>query len=492
MKAIKLPRRTVLKGLSGVTIALPFLEAMVDNEAYAQTSPPKRYLVFFDGQSTGADNDTRHNLLVPDTVGQSYDLKLASQPLSMFGDVRKDVTIVSGLKIPTAFDNGGTVPAGGRHNDFHISSLSPLLTGTRVVTGYRPSGPSSDQVVANFLAGNTTFKSLVYRVQADWYLSVSAPYGRDIISYRTDQSGNPVAIPSQTSPRAAFSALFGNFTPPGVDPAAAAKMELELRQRKSILDLVRGNTERLMSKLGSADRIRMQRHLDEIRDLERRVAAIPPPQTSTCKKPADPGADPALGGAQLTDGNGNNTYSQNLGYSDEDTRARAFIDLIHMAMACDLTRVASLQMTMAQSHMNMYALTGDRCDVHELGHGGSPGGTEAVSRGIAWHMKHFAYLVSKFRDTPEGGGSMLDNTAIVYLLEGGHGFDPGGNKQNSSHSTENMVVLLAGRAGGLKTGIHLPAPGLHPANVLVTAMRAVGHTGNSLGEVSGEVPGLRG
>ena len=73
-------------------------------------------------------------------------------------------------------------------------------------------GPSSDQVVAGFLAGPTTFKSLQYRVQADWYLSVSAAYGRDIISYRMNGT-NPVALPPEISPQQAFSSLFGTFSP---------------------------------------------------------------------------------------------------------------------------------------------------------------------------------------------------------------------------------------------------------------------------------------
>jgi hypothetical protein len=106
-------------------------------------------------------------------------------------------------------------------------------------------------------------------------------------------------------------------------------------------------------------------------------------------------------------------------------------------------------------------------------------------------VKHFASLISKFASTPEPGGTMMDNTAMVFLLEGGHGFDPGSGKTWSSHSTENMACLVAGKVGGLKTGLHLQATGMHPARVLITAMRAAGYSGTSLGEVSGEIPGLR-
>jgi hypothetical protein len=143
---------------------------------------------------------------------------------------------------------------------------------------------------------------------------------------------------------------------------------------------------------------------------------------------------------------------------------------------------------MFQSHMNMYPLTGQPLDLHEIGHSL---GTLAVSKAIAWHMKHFGYLVSKFRSTPEAGGSMLDNMAIVFLHEGGHGRDPSSGKSSSSHSTENMACLIAGRSGGLKPGQHLVAKGMHPANVLITAMKAAGYPGGSLGEVTGDIPALR-
>jgi hypothetical protein len=487
----RLSRRHLLRGLGGVSLGLPLLEIMLDGErAFAQAppTPPKRYLVFFDGQSIGGDDDMLRDDFVPNAIGRNYDLKSALAPL---GALKNDVSVISNLKIPWAAENGGAVPAGGRRDAFHVSTLSPLLSGVASPSNTASAGPTSDQLVAAAIAGSTPFPTLTYRVQADWYLSVSAPYGRDAISYKRDTSGRVVVVPPQTSPRQAWNALFSNFTPMGVDPTTAARLELELRSRRSVLDLVRGDTERLVPKLGAADRIRLQRHLDELRDLERRVATIAPPQTSQCMPPADPGADPAIGSPQGNDGT-NNTYAQNLGYSNEEQRALLFVDLIHLAMVCDLTRVATLQLTMFQSHLNMYALTGQATDCHELGHHGLSGSTTmAVSRGIAWHVKHFARLIQKFKDTPEGNGTMLDNAAMAFLLEGGHGLDPETGDTNSAHSSENMACLLAGRAGGLQPGQHVRTNLGHPAQVLLTAMKAVGVPGDTLGEVSGDIPQLR-
>ncbi|MBX5483768.1 MAG: DUF1552 domain-containing protein [Myxococcaceae bacterium] len=479
-----LSRRSVLRGLGGVSIALPFLEIMADNRAFAQSAPPKRYIVCFGGQSLGADGDPVHSEYVPDIVGPDYDLKTALKPLAGFDSVKNEITVVSGLRIPTEYDNGGTIPPGGRPNDFHVSTASPLLSGVRASSSSATcNGETSDQIVANAIAGDTPFKSLVYRVQAAWYLSVSAPYGRDIISYKKSGS-NIVPVPATVSPKQAFESLFGNFVPPD-NTEEIEKANFVARSRRSILDLVAGNTQQVMKKVGTADRLRLQQHLDEIRALETRIQTLPPPAQGICQVPPDPGADPAVGGNQ-PDGE----YTTNNGYSDEDTRARIFCDLIHMALCCDLTRVAALQFTMFQSHMNMYPLIGLRNDLHEIGH--SSDGTHGMALAQAWHTKHFGYLVAKLRDTKEAGVSMLENTVLTLLHEGGHGFDPSSGNQNSSHSSERMACLIAGRVGGLKPGRHVVAQDQHPAQVLVTAMKAVGVNTNSLGEVTGDIPALRG
>jgi hypothetical protein len=164
-----------------------------------------------------------------------------------------------------------------------------------------------------------------------------------------------------------------------------------------------------------------------------------------------------------------------------------FADLIHMAFVCDLTRSVSLMYTMFQSYLNSFPITGSPYDTHELGHSGA--GTGTMSRMIAWHVDQFAYLVAKLRDAPEGTGSVLDNAVLVLLHEGGHGYDPGAAADNSAHSTENMACMIAGRAGGLQAGRHVVATGMHPGNVLVTAMEAVG-VDSDLGQVSGAIPEL--
>ena len=485
MNKRRLDRRTFLRGLGGTAIALPMLEIMLDDHGGALASGGPvcpRFLVAFGGQSMGGDNDPIHNLYAPDSSGPNYDLKTATASLAGHGNIANEISIISGLRIP--YNDGNGIPAGGWDTEFHISALGPLLSGVRNSgpQDYGVNGPSADQVVANVLGADTVFRSLNYRAQASWYLSQSAPYGRDIISYRQD--GNDILpVPGQVSPKAAFDSLFTGFVPS--NPAEAAAKAYELDKRKSVIDLVRGDFDRLMPSLGQADTIRMQRHLDEIRDLEMQLGTTNPDAGGACMMLPEFGDDPPVGGNN--ESVGGDGFDTNNGYSQEHIRAQLFADLLHMAFVCDLSRVGTLMYTMAQSHMSTFPIAGFAYDQHEVGH--SAHGTEGVSQIISWHLDLFGYLVAKLRDTPEGDGSVLDNSALVMLHEGGHGYDPGSGSENSSHSTENMICLCAGRAGGLVAGEHIPAPGLHPVNVLNTAMRAVG-VEQDLGEVTGIIPGL--
>src|SRR5262249_17977985 len=157
---------------------------------------------------------------------------------------------------------------GGWAQDFHTQALGPLICGVRnqSTDDYDVNGITSDQVVAAALGDDTTFRSLQYQVQASWYLTVSAPYGRDILSYRRNASDQLVAMPGQISPKAAYDALFTSFVPPDdVDAAAKAR---DLLKRRSVIDLVRSDYEALIPRLGRADQVRLEQHLDEIRTLE--------------------------------------------------------------------------------------------------------------------------------------------------------------------------------------------------------------------------------
>lgn len=455
--ALRVSRRAFLAGVGGTAVGLPLLEIMSQGRAAADpaTSPP-RYLVAFMGSSLG----TSSSFWVPGGT--------ALAPLADYGDVRPEVTVVGDMRIP--WDTGGGVPAAGRTVNFHSSTVSPLLSGTRSLEPAADcNGPTSDQLVAAQIGEGTRFRSLEYRVQAEAYRGGGSSKGR--MSYGLDGSPrDPIA-----SPRLAFDSLFTGFS--AEDPEEAARRAALLDEDRSVLDLVRGRAERLIGKLGRADRLRLERHFDEIRALETRIAMIPETTTGSCRELPDPGADAAV----TRDAYGGDIE---IGYANETQRARVMCDLIHMAFTCDLTRSVSLMFTYVQSFMNVSSIVGVTTDLHELGHGA--GSTEDMAGGIAWHVDHFAYLVSRLRDTPEGAGNLLDNTALLLMAEGGNGYDPESGSDGRAHSSERMGCLIAGRAGGLRPGRHVIATGQHPAGVLLSAMNAVGVEG-PLGQVTRRV-----
>ena len=489
----RLSRRSILRGAAGFGLALPWLEAMAGSraQAQAQSAPPLRYLLGFAGVSLGGYDGDIAQTFVPSTVGTNFELKAA---LANLGPVRSEVSLVTGLRIPTAAENGGNVPSAGRPVAFHGNQLAPLLTGRRTQDG-EFTAPTTEHLAAALVGGNTPFKPLVVRVQASHYVGSAAAGTGDNISFRQTANGLQ-AVPPRYSPQQLFQALFGNFNGAGLTAEQVAHQAWLQRTRRSVLDSVAARAQSLRARLGQHDRLRLDAHLDEVRELERRVSSVTPPMVGLCQRPTDPGPDPSLGSGQLTNAEGNITYSQNLGYSNEERRAAVMVDLVAMAMVCDLTRSTLFQFTNSQSFMNMHALTNQRSDLHELSHG-SHGNqseddtTQALAKGINWHMKHWAALLTKLRDAREGETSVLDRTAAVFTFEGGHGFDPADGRSVSAHSTENMAVVVAGGAGGLRRGVHVRAPGQHPANVLLTALRALGSTQTSLGEVSGEITGLR-
>jgi hypothetical protein len=503
-----LSRRAMLRGLGGVVVGLPVLECMLNGrgDALAQTGGalPKRYAIVFAGQAIGGDEFPRDRQRIGDVVYTEAGHFIAppepgaawttTTPLLPLADLKADVSIVSGLRIPWNPDGtDAEVPAGGAYRDFHGGGASPLLCGVRSTEArFTCNGATSDQIVAALHAGQTAAQSLVYRAQPSWYLAGSSYAGRQYLSY----AGADDPIEAATSPRIAWQSLFQGFVPDGAGPAAVH--DFTQRARASVLDLVQEKRARLVARVGAGDRVRLERHFDELRALELRVQALPPPTTATCVPPADPGADPAIGGDNA--GSGADVIETTTGWSEEGTRAKLFADLIHMAFVCDLSRVATLMITTFQSHMNAYAASSSmgvpiRADLHEVGHNGDPAnkGQLAVSTMLRWHVDVYAHLLAKLKATPEGAGTALDNCVVVFMPEAGHGTQLNdGVTAYATHSVEDMVLLVAGRAGGLVPGSHHAATGVHPGQVLVSCMQAAGASVDALGEVTGDYPALFG
>ena len=465
MRSNRLNRRAFLAGVGGVTVSLPWLESF-NKPAWAAPDCPSRYLVAFAGMSVSHRRGTRSYLedFVPERTGLDFDLKRAIEPLA---SVRSDISLVTGLRIRGTGAASTASPQGGA---FHSASLSPLLSGTSSNAGNGQvrnlvHGETSDRLVAEAIGEGTRFRSLNVRVQAEGYKNGAGSNGQGHMSYRRLANGQLSREDPQTSPESLFNALFGTFSPPGGEDSPAAERQRRLlAQDRSILDLVNRRNVRLNPQLSAADQRRIEQHFEEIRQLELRIldTTEPPPESSACERPDQPPRDGRV----------------NDRYADEEQRARIMSDLIYMAFVCDLTRSVALMYTTGQCYMRTSGIIpgAPAVDIHELSHG--QGDPHLHADALAWHLRHYAYLIERLRQTPEGEGSVLDNCGMILLFEGG-----GLPGTGDPHSTENMATVVAGRVGGLRPQGHLVARDIHPTRCVVSVMQAVGGP-SSLGEIT--------
>ena len=483
-------RRAFIRGATGACLALPFLE-LTSSKAMAIGRP--RFVMMHAGVSLGA-------LVAPTTSGYNYTLTRGLQALRGrdagsqydYDNVRDEFTVAYGLGIPKP--GQGAAPRGA-FTDCHLQTIGPQYAGARYVDDVEVGGETLDTTVAKQNPGLKHLRYLAQPYQYD-YGSTDLPAGIGFIKLSSRASGNYNLV---ASPRQAFDELFPLIPPPSSgqivtgDPNAL---------RKSVLDLVYRSANRLEQRLGVEDRQRLEAHFDAIRDVERQVQSIPVPGgTGGTGGGGGSGGTGGAGGAGGSGGTGGvqppvdmcpRDYPRpaQMGpsgttWNNEDLRARIFVDLIHLAFACDVSASAAFRLTddfcfMTSKHI---VASGNSAPVHELGHG--QGTYQDMADAYNWHVKHMARLVDKLRSTQTQSGTLLDETVLIMGTEGGHGEADylAGNVDDECHSSQQMVMLVAGRAGGLKHGRALRLDGTHPGEVTLAAKRALGLSGN-LGELS--------
>jgi hypothetical protein len=463
-------RRAVLRGAASTIIGLPLLECMLDGNgvAYADgTAIPKRYFLMFSPTSLVTSASYTEGL-TPTRTGFNYDITSVLRPLSDRG-IASDVSAVSGLFVPP------TNAPGAYKSDYHGQGPFAVMTGVRSGfsgINYEAQGLSADQIVAKQIGSASRYPFLYFQLDPKtegMYVCHEA---------RPGASGEYRAIAPQTSPTLAYRQLFAGFAPPSgmVDPNA----ELEKRLRQSSLSYASDRIRALNAKLGASDKRTLDEHLTRIRTLETWLASNVTVTGASCKDPKLPGADPADVSPELP---------------NQDARAALFADLIEMAFACDMTRVVTLSGASAMTNSGMrHPLWSQIGGLHgEVQHRAEQTNLDNANR---WFVDVYAQVVSRFKRTQEGAGSVLDNTVALFVMEGGRGTasDPqrsGDGGGDPNHSVDNAIMLVGGRAGGLKSGQHVKLTGqdLHHGVVFNSAYKALGVTGNH-GEISGTVDKL--
>jgi hypothetical protein len=433
---MKLSRRHLLRGLAqgtAISLALPPLDIFMNigGTAYACGSGlPQRFGLFYWGNGNLPDLWNPH--------GEGTDWALSEQ-LAPLAPVKDLISIVSGLSQKT----GNLIP--------HASGVAGILSGSalQVYEDGREdgtfAGPSIDQTIAQEIGGDTIYRSLETGVLP----------GTGGNSYNGPNNKNPPEL----SPFAFYERIFGpTFRAPGeeglVDPT--------LGLRRSVLDAVLDDIDKLDARVGTTDKARLDQHFTGIRELELRLARLEedPPNLEACLRLGPPETD----------------YPEIDGRPQIAAVHRAMSDLLIMAVACDQTRVFSHWFSDQLTNKLFPEVTAGH---HTLTHD-EPGDQPQVSQIVQFIMGELAYMIGQLALIEEGDGTLLDNMILLATSEISHGL---------THSLDDMPIVLAGNAcGRIQQGIHHRSHTAENVNhLMLSLIRALDINLGSYGRDEGEV-----
>ncbi|MBC8070720.1 MAG: DUF1552 domain-containing protein [Deltaproteobacteria bacterium] len=439
-----LHRRTMLRGLAGgsaVALALPLLDAMLDNhgEALAGGAPlPRRMITWFWGNGV-ALNDPGNGgsglRWTPATQGAGFEL---TPQLAPFANVRDYLSICSGFRVGAA--NPGRR---GHHDGCVLFAGHPFVelppNGANYASKF--GGPTIDQVAAAAV-GSQTFLPSVQLAVSKRIIGGEGPT-LEFLSHK----GPDEPLQQIFDPREAYNQMFGSFTVPD-DPTKP--------HRLASLDAVKADVERLKMRVGTADRMRLDAHLSSIDQIRSQIDALAP----ACAIPpmTDQSNDDLEGQEQLE--------AVNL----------AMTELVSMAFACDLTRVVSIQFTGSVGYTVFNAVGADRGH-HDMTHDAAM--NDMIDACTVWTMQQLAVLLEGLFNTEEGAGNVLDNTVLLASSDASSGL---------THSTDDMPIVIAGGGGGALThpGIHYRSQsGENTSDILLAILKSMVPDATEVGSGNG-------
>ena len=429
-----IPRRSVLRGI-GATLALPLLDGMVPALSAIRTTAARgmrRFGVVYVPNGMAMEHWT------PTGEGTTFEFSPILQPMAPFRD---RTLVLTGL-------NPG--PGGGAH----AGASTKFLTGVagRMTDGAEiHSGPSIDQLLGKELGQYTQLSSLELALDGrDFAGSCDAGFScayTHPISWRTPTT----PLPMENNPRVVFERLFGDSG--STDPAVRLA---RLKEDRSILDSVTEKVADLQQGIGPEDRHKIGQYLDAVRDVERRIQKAEEQSARELPLVQQPAGIPA-------------TFEEHM---------RLMFDLQLLAYQTDLTRVASF-MVGREISGRTYNQIGIPDAHHPLSHHlDDPVKIGIMSKINTYHVVLFAEFVEKMRATPDGDGSLLDHSLLLYGA---------GMSNSNAHAPINLPIMLVGGAGGgLEGGRHITYPEDTPmANLLMAIMDALGVPMDQVGDSNG-------
>jgi hypothetical protein len=410
-----LSRRTVLRGAVGAAIGLPLLDAMVP----AASAAPPAQLRF---GAVYVPNGIRPEIFTPASVG-----KLELPPLlERFVPLRDHINIVTGIKAPDPF---------GHHviGSLWLSGGSAKQTQAADVRA----GQTIDQRIADVIGRDTPLRSLELGIEGINSSSNSCQFGWSCLYLNTlswQTATQP--LPNEVNPQSAFERMFG-------DIGSAEERAARLKSKASILDSVLEAASRLNSKLAPQDRSTVDEYLANIREVESRIQSSGQRTAAAGDTPDAPAGIPG-------------TYEEHV---------RVMYDLIALGWRADITRVATFMKGVEASSIG-YPQIGVPESHHIVSHHGNvPETIRKYAKINAYHLSLFGDFVEKLRTTPDGNGSLLEHSLVMYGSGMGNG---------DQHDQRRIPIVLAGAAAGrLKGGRHIAVPELTPLANLIAGLGEV-------------------
>jgi uncharacterized protein DUF1552 len=434
-----IPRRSFLRG-AGTALALPLLEAMRPALASAADSATAAKRLSFFAVPNGIVMDK----WTPAMVGSGFPITPVLEPLAAYRD---RMVVIGGLANNEArkleFEIAGDHP---RACSAYLTAAHPKMTSGADIH----CGVSVDQIAAKELGKRTPLPSLEIGLETPMIGACESAYScvyYNTISWR----GPETPLPMENRPRAVFERLVGDSTDP-------AERRARIQENRSILDLVAEDLKRLLQSVGQGDRLKLDQYSEAIRSVEQQI------QVAEQQAPERlPDMEKPIGIPEK--------------FSDY---ARLMVDLQVLAFQGNMTRVATF-MVGHEMGGRAYPELGFGDQHHSLTH--HQGDQEKIAKVLQiniFHAKLYQYFVDKMRAVPEGDGSLLDHSLLVY----GSALSDG----NMHLYRDLPVLLIAGAATGITGNRHVRYPDDTPmANLYLTLLDRLGVTIERFGDSTGRV-----